>query len=223
MSRHLGMVILAMLAFATSAHAGAIAGHDYVVLPVPQRQAAKGKIEVIEFFSWGCSHCNEFYPLLNRWLATLPKDVTFTRVPVDLGHPEWNTLVRAYYALQSTGDVARLDPQIFEAIHKEHVSLYDEKSITAWVEKHGVNVAKFTEAFHSFSVNTSVGRSENTVVAYRVEAIPMMGVGGRYTVARDYTKMLATSGELIAKVRAEDKKPRSPARGPRARTPDDSR
>jgi thiol:disulfide interchange protein DsbA len=208
MSRRLGIVMLALLALATSAHAGAIAGHDYVVLPVPQRQAAKNKIEVIEFFSWGCSHCYEFYPLLNRWLATLPKDVTFRRVPVSMGHPEWDTLVRAYYALQSTGDLDRLDSQIFEAIHREHVSLYDENSITAWVGKHGVNVAKFTEAFHSFSLNTSVGRSENTVVAYRVEGIPMMAVGGQYTVTNDRAKMLATTDELIAKVRDEGKKRR---------------
>jgi thiol:disulfide interchange protein DsbA len=206
MSGRISIVLVAFLAFANSVQASAIAGHDYVALPVPQRQETKGKIEVIEFFSWGCSHCYEFYPSLNRWLATLPKDVTFKRVPVGLGHPEWNNLVRAYYALQSTGDLARLDSPIFEAIHREHVSLFNEPSITAWVGEHGVNVAKFTEAFRSFSVNTSVGRSENTVVAYRVEGIPMMAIGGRYMVGGDHLKMLATSDELIVKVREEDKK-----------------
>jgi thiol:disulfide interchange protein DsbA len=204
----LGALLFGFGGCLASAHASAIAGHDYVVLPVPQRQDAKNKIEVIELFSWGCSHCYEFYPLLNRWLATLPKDVTFKRVPVSFGHPEWDTLVRAYYALQSTGDVARLDSQIFEAIHREHVSLYDEKSITAWVGKHGANVSKFTEAFHAFGVNTSVDRSENTVVAYRVDYIPMMAVGGRYTVTGDHAKMLATTDELIAKVRGLNKKPK---------------
>ena len=208
MSARNSIVLFAFLAFAASvqAGAGAVVGHDYVALAVPQRQETKGKIEVIDFFSWGCSHCYEFNPLVNRWLATLPKDVTFKRVPVALGHPEWNNLVRAYYALQSTGDLARLDSPIFEAIHREHISLYDEKSITAWVGEHGVNVAKFTEAFRSFSVNTSVGRSENTVVAYRVEGIPMMAIGGRYTVGGDQAKMLATTDELIVKVREENKK-----------------
>jgi thiol:disulfide interchange protein DsbA len=208
MSIRFGVAMLAILATATSGHASAIAGHDYAVLAVPQRQETKAKIELIEFFSWGCPHCYEFYPLLNRWLATLPRDVTFKHVPVSLGHPEWDMLVRAYYALQSTGDLARLDSQIFEAIHREHVSLFDEKSITAWVGKHGVGVAKFTEAFRSFGVNTSVGQSEDTVVAYRVGGVPMMAVGGRYTVSGDHKTMLATSDELIAKVRAEEKKGR---------------
>jgi thiol:disulfide interchange protein DsbA len=208
MSIRLGIVTLAFLALAAPVHASAIAGHDYVVLSVPQRQESQGKIEVIEFFSWGCPHCYEFYPKLNRWLATLPTDATFKRVPVSLGHPEWDTLVRAYYALQSTGDVARLDSQIFEAIHRDHVSLFDEKSITTWVGKHGVNVAKFTEAFRSFGVNTNAGQSEDAVAAYRVDGIPMMAIGGRYTITGDHAKMLATSDELIAKVRAEDKKPK---------------
>ena len=203
-----GIVMVAFVALSTSVQASAIAGHDYAVLDVPQRQETKGKIEVIEFFSWGCPHCYGFYPLLNRWLATLPKDVTLKRVPVSLGHPQWDTLVRAYYALQSTGDAARLDSLIFEAIHREHVSLFDEKSITAWVGKHGVNVAQFTAAFRSFAVNTSVGQSEDAVAAYRVDSIPTMAIGGRYTVTSDHAKMLATSDELIAKVRAEDKKPR---------------
>ena len=81
--------------------------------------------------------------MLSRWVGTLPKDASFKRVPVGLGHPEWEALAKAYYALQATGDVDRLDSQIFEDIHKNHVWLYDEASITAWLGKHGVNVAKF--------------------------------------------------------------------------------
>jgi hypothetical protein len=71
-----------------------------------------------------------------------------------LGHPEWEVLAKAYYALQSMGDVDRLDSQIFEDIHKNHVWLYDEQSITAWVGKHGVDIAKFTATYRSFGVNT---------------------------------------------------------------------
>src|SRR6267154_4874596 len=135
MFKRLGIVTLAFLALAPSAYPGVVAGHDYTVLGVPQRQEINGKIEVVEFFSWGCPHCYEFYPMLSRWLGTLPKDARFKRVPVGLGHPEWEALAKAYYALQWTGDVDRLDSQIFEDIHKNHVWLYDEQSITAGVGK----------------------------------------------------------------------------------------
>ena len=208
MTVRIGFVMLAFLAFVTSAHASIVAGHDYVVLDVPQRQETKGKIEVIEFFSWGCPHCYDFYPLLNRWLAKLPKDIAFKRVPVGFGHPEWDNLAKAYYALQSTGDLARLDGPIFEAIHREHVSLYDEDNITAWVRKHGVNVAQFTAAYRSFGVNTNVGQAQQTVIDYRVDGIPTLAIGGRYKVSSDHNKMLPIADELIAKVREEERKPK---------------
>jgi hypothetical protein len=72
-----------LLALSTSIQANIIAGHDYVGLGTPQRQETNGKIEVVEFFSWGCPHCYEFYPMLARWTARLPKDVSFKRVPVN--------------------------------------------------------------------------------------------------------------------------------------------
>jgi thiol:disulfide interchange protein DsbA len=202
----ISIVALAFLALSTSLQASIIAGHDYVVLSTPQRQESNGKIEVVEFFSWGCPHCYEFYPMLSRWAAALPKDAAFKRVPVGLGHPEWEALARAYYALQSTGDVERLDSQIFEDIHRNHVWLYDEQSITAWVGKHGVNVAKFTEVYRSFGVNTSAGQAEQRAEDYRIPGVPTLAIAGKYTVDGEQAKMLTTSDQLIAMARAANKK-----------------
>ena len=196
---------LIFLALSTSLQASIIAGHDYVVLSTPQRQESNGKIEVVEFFSWGCPHCYEFYPMLSRWLSTLPKDAGFKRVPVGLGHPEWEALARAYYALQATGDVERLNSKIFEDIHRNHEWFYDETSITAWVGKHGVNVAKFTEAFRSFNVNMTVGQAEQRAEDYRIPGVPTLAIAGKYTVDGDQAKMLTTSDQLIVMVRAANK------------------
>jgi thiol:disulfide interchange protein DsbA len=201
----ISIVALALLALSTSPQASIVAGHDYVVLSIPQRQESNGKIEVVEFFSWGCPHCYEFYPMLSRWLSTLPKDVSFKRVPAGLGHPEWEALARAYYALQVTGNVDRLDSQIFEDIHKNHVWLYDERSITAWVGKHGVNVAKFTEAYRSFNVNVSAGHAEQKAEDFRIPGVPTLAIAGKYTVDGDQAKMLTTSDQLIVMARAANK------------------
>jgi thiol:disulfide interchange protein DsbA len=202
----IGIVALAFLALSTSPQASIIAGHDYTVLDVAQRQESNGKIDVVEFFSWGCPHCYEFYPKLARWLATLPKDASFKRVPVGLGHPEWEALGKAYYALQSTGDADRLDSQIFEDIHKNHVWLYDERSITTWVGKHGVDVAKFTAAYRSFGVNMSEAQAEQKAVDYRLPGVPTLAIAGKYTVTGDQEKMLTTSDQLLAMERAANKK-----------------
>jgi protein dithiol oxidoreductase (disulfide-forming) len=202
----ISVVALTFFALPAALHAGIVAGHDYVVLNASLRQEHDGKIEVVEFFSWGCPHCYEFYPMLSRWVAALPKDVVFKRVPVGLGHPEWEALAKAYYALQSTGDVGRLDLQIFEDIHRNHAWLYDERSITAWVAKHGVNVPKFTEAFRSFGVSTSAGQAEQQAEDYRIPGVPTLAVSGKYMVSDDHAKMLNTSDQLIAMSRAAPNK-----------------
>lgn len=202
MRSRISIAALAFLALSLSVQANIIAGHDYVVLDTPQRQDANRKIEVIEFFSWGCPHCYEFYPMLARWTATLPKDVNFKRVPVGLGHPEWEALAKAYYALQSTGDVDRLNSQIFEDIHTKHVWLHDEQSITAWVGKHGVDISKFTAAFRSFGVNTTVGQAEQQAMDYQIPGVPALAVAGKYMVSGDQEKMLTSSDQLIVMARA---------------------
>jgi thiol:disulfide interchange protein DsbA len=202
----ISLVALSFLGLSTSPQAGIIAGHDYTVLDVAQRQESNARIQVVEFFSWGCPHCYDFYPKLSRWLATLPKDHSFKRVPVGLGHPEWEALAKAYYALQSTGDLDRLDSQIFEDIHKNHVWLYDEKSITAWVGKHGVDVARFTAAFRSFGVNTSEAQAEQKAEDFRIPGVPTLAIDGKYTVSGDQEKMLTTSTQLIAMEQATNKR-----------------
>ena len=201
----ISILALALLALSTSVQGSIVAGHDYQVLSTPQRPESSGKIEVVEFFSWGCPHCYEFYPKLSRWLATLPKDASFKRVPVGLGHPEWEALAKAFYALQSTGDVERLDAPIFEDIHKNHVWLYDEQSITAWVGRHGVDVAKFAAAYRSFGVNTNVGQAEQKSVDYRIPGVPALAIAGKYLVSDSPEKMLATSDQLIVMERAARK------------------
>jgi thiol:disulfide interchange protein DsbA len=87
------------------------------------------------------------------------------------------------------------------------VWLYDEASITAWVGKHGVNLAKFTEAFRSFGVNTNVGQAEQRAEDYRIPGVPTLAIAGKYVVSDTQEKMLTTSDQLIAMERAASKKP----------------
>jgi thiol:disulfide interchange protein DsbA len=180
-----------------------VPGRDYTVLQRAQGPEKTGTLEVIEFFSWACPHCYEFYPLLTPWVAKLPKGVVFRKVPLGFGRPEWANLERAYYALESTGDLARLDAPMFEAIHKQHLQLRDQLSITNWLGTQGVNTQQFAIAYNSFGVSTRVSQAEGMVEPYQVDYVPTLAVGGRYTVTGAHEKMLAVASELIAKVRAD--------------------
>jgi thiol:disulfide interchange protein DsbA len=130
-------VLLAGLFAATAAHADAVQGRDYRLLapaqPSAEPGAHPGKVEVIEFFSYGCPHCAHFHPSVTQWASELPSDAVFVRVPVSFGRREWGQLVRAYYALQATGQLERLDGALFKAIHEQHKPLFDEGRLAAWI------------------------------------------------------------------------------------------
>jgi thiol:disulfide interchange protein DsbA len=94
-------------------------GVDYTLL---QAQSSTPKIEIIEFFSYACPHCNELDPYLRDWEKRLPKDVVFYRVPAP-GNPAWASLAYTFYALEALGLIDRLHNSIFDAIHKDKTRL----------------------------------------------------------------------------------------------------
>jgi thiol:disulfide interchange protein DsbA len=166
-------------------------GRDYDPIQPPQPGESAGKIEVLEFFSYGCPHCKDFHPLVMAWAAKLPKDVSFKRVPVTFGRAAWTNLARLYHSLQTSGDLARLDTAVFSAIHEQRVDLYTDKSILAWVKGQGVDTKSFAAAFDSFGVNTQVARDEQLVKNYKVQGVPLLTVAGHYAVTGQAAKRLA--------------------------------
>lgn len=194
----------ALFTFSLPALPDAVAGREYAPLSPPQAPETSGKTEVIEFFSYGCPHCNHFHPLISKWSAQLPSHVNFIRIPVSMGHPQWGQLVRAYYALQATGDLARLDTALFKAIHEERQQLYNEANLTAWAAQNGVDAAKFASAFNSFNVSTKASHAEQLSRDYKVDGIPRLVVAGKYIVlGSNFDQMLANATQIISKA-AED-------------------
>lgn len=182
-------------------------GVDYRPLAPPQpSSSAPGKIEVLEFFSYGCPHCAEFFPLVSTWVATLPKDVVFRRVPVGFNRPAWINLQRTYFALQASGDLARLDGKLFQALHEEHLPLFEEPALAEWVGKNGGDAQKFAAAYTSFGINNLTVEADKMSEDYQVTGIPTMAVAGKYIALGDtFTALLASTDKLIAKARAEAK------------------
>jgi len=201
------VIALAALLCAAAANADVIQGRDYRLLTAPQPPSTEsGKIEVIEFFSFGCPACNMLQPIINRWETKLPEDVVLTRVPVGLKNPAWELYARTFYALESLGEIDRLDDTLFSAIHEQKLPLTDERKVTEWVKTQGVDAAKFSAAFRSFTVNTKLARAEQLVKQYKVFQVPTVTVAGRYVVvganARSYDDWLKIADQLIAKAKS---------------------
>lgn len=156
-----------------------VEGRDYTRVDPPQPTTAVGKVEVLEFFSYGCPHCNALEPSLQAWVRTLPADVAFKRVPVPFLFNAEN-FQRTYYALEMMGLVDALQAKVFAAVHVEKLRLDKPEDIAAWVAKNGGDSTKFLAAFKSFSVATSVARAKKMVADYKVDSVPTLTIQGRY-------------------------------------------
>ena len=179
-------------------------GKDYTLLSPAQPTEDAGKIEVIEFFSYGCPHCADFNPLLHAWAAKLPGDVVVKKVPITFGRAAWANIARLYYALKVTGDYERLDSEVFKAIHNDRINLFEEKSLLEWVAKKGVDQKKFTDAFTSFGVMSQVKRGDQMAQSYKIQGVPALAIDGKYMVGgKDFNEQLAIADKLIAKARSE--------------------
>ena len=180
------------------------AGKDYTLITPAQPSDDPAKIEVLEFFSYGCPHCSDFHPLVSAWAAKLPGDVVFKRVPITFGRAAWANISKLYYTLETTGDLAKLDGDIFKAIHGERVNLFDEKTLTEWVIKKGVDPKKFADTFNSFGVMSKVKRGDQLATAYKIQGVPAIAIGGKYLVGgADFNEQLAIADKLLTKARNE--------------------
>lgn len=184
------------------------AGKEFKMIS-PALPSPKDKIEVIEFFSYGCNHCSDFHPIISQWAAKLPKDVSFRRVPVSFNRPEWARFSRIYFALEATGDLAKLDAAVFIAIHEQRVPFKSDEAVIAWVGSKGADARKFGEAFSGFSMQSKVQRADQDASAARIGGVPSLAVDGRYLInneaASSYEDLLRITDSVVAKVRQERK------------------
>ncbi len=186
------------------------AGADYSELKVPQPvEVPPGKIEVVEFFWYGCPHCYSLEPYIENWSKKLATDTVFRRIPA-VFNERWARDAAIYYAFETLGVTEKVHRPLFDAIHKEALKTDSPQALAQWLERHGVDAKKFEDVVKSFGVQSKVKRAQQLSVSYRLEGTPTMGVNGRYTVSPEQGKtqegILANVDYLIAVARQGVKK-----------------
>lgn len=190
---------------AVVAQGAPIEGKHYTRLaqPVPVSVPA-GKIEVVEFFSYGCPHCFALEPTLEQWATRLPPDVVLKRVPVGF-NALYENYQKIYFALEAMDKVDAMHRKVFDAIHVQRMRLDKEADLAAFMTANGVDGAKFIEHFKSFSVQSKARQAQQLSQAYKIDGVPTMGVQGRYTTsgaqAGSNERALAVTDALIQNVR----------------------
>lgn len=185
-------------------------GKDYVVITPAIPTDSPGKIEVTEFFWYGCPHCYHFEPTFTQWEKKLGKDVAVRFIPAPL-NPAWTPGAKLYYALDALGMQDKLRNDIFAAIHSERsLSPNDERGFAAWVAKKGVDATKFTEVYNSFTVQSKVQRAGQLTNAHKIDGTPSVTINGKYRILEPAGMppevFMQVADALVAKARKESGK-----------------
>ncbi|TMH64291.1 MAG: thiol:disulfide interchange protein DsbA/DsbL [Betaproteobacteria bacterium] len=200
--------ILALFALLVAAPLIAAAqgdGFKYSELKPTQPVSLEGKkIEVIEFFWYGCPHCYNLEPQLESWVKKLPPDVQFRRVPA-VFNARWGHDAAIFYTFEALGVLDKLHRPFFDAIHREGLRTDNPEALAQWLQKNGVDPKKFNETLKSFTVQSKTRRAVQITTAYAIDGTPAMAVHGRYTVSVEQggtrEGLLQTVSHLVDMVR----------------------
>ncbi len=218
--RQIAAAALAATALAAAALLAAPAAAQqqpaFAELSPPLPTDAKDRIEVVEFFWYECPHCYALEPYLDGWIKRLPKDVEFRRVPATFNE-RWNLSARVYYALESMGLIDKLHRPLMDAIHRDRLRITDERQLTDWLQRQGVDVAKFSATLKSFAVEGRLKRAQALVQGSKIDGVPALMINGQYIVGAGNSgteeRMLAIADSLIERAR-KGAPPPAPAAAP---------
>lgn len=182
-------------------------GKDYEVLAAPGPTEDPSKIEVREFFYYGCPHCFRLEKPLKVWSTTLANDVYITKTPGALT-PKWEPLARAFYIAVAMDIIPKIDTPLFSALHLENRSIYTRDSIQEFfAEKAGVSKEQFDKAYENFSIVQQVKNSEAMARQYRLTGVPTFIINGKYKTSVSMTgseeRLFVVMNALIQKERGE--------------------
>lgn len=175
------LLAIFIVVFSFQVFAEPVAGKDYKLVQPAQPTQSGNKIEVLEFFFYGCSHCFHLHPELSAWERNMPKDVDLVLIPT-VFNPNWEPMAYTYYALEVMGEQQKLHHDLYDAWNVNNIDLSSESKIAGFVSKFGVDSKKFSSAYHSFGVQSKVMRSKQLTQSYSIRGTPTLIVDGKYLI-----------------------------------------
>lgn len=195
---------LACVSFAQPAAAQSQADLDY--REIPQQPIETGeKIEVIDFFFYGCQYCNDLLPRLERWRRGMPADVVMRHIPV-VRHDSWVPLAKTYFTLEAMGEVERLHPAVFHSYHVEDLYMSQEKVIAEWAGKQGLDREKFMAIYRSDETRQKVERARKQTMQYEIQGTPSLVVDGRFLTDGASAKTIEILDRMVRIARQQREK-----------------
>jgi len=178
------------------------AGKDYQLVTPAQPGGSEGKVQVVELFWYGCPHCYDFEPQLERWIENKPEHVEFIRIPAIFNRAPWALHAQTYYTAEALEVLDKFHRPFFNAIHQDGKRMASEEDIRDFFAELGVDAEEFDAAFNSFAVQSKVRRAADLTKRYGITGVPAMIVNGKYRTggraAGTFTRKLEIVDALVA-------------------------
>ncbi len=194
------LLFVSTAGLAAEAPKAADAGEAYELVKPPRPTADPSKVEVIEFFWYGCPHCYHFEPHVKAWLKTKPANVVFIRQPA-VFNPHWAAHAKAFFTAESLGVLDKVHDDFYDAIQNKKQTLESEADLAKFFADHGVKEDDFHKAYKSFAVDAKMRQAQTLAPSYGIDGTPALIVNGKYRIgagkAKSFEKMIETANALI--------------------------
>ncbi|KNH09314.1 Periplasmic thiol:disulfide interchange protein DsbA [Candidatus Burkholderia brachyanthoides] len=190
-------IAAASMSVATTVHAVPTQGKDYTVLQAPRPIGAPdGKVKVIEFFWYGCPHCNEFEPYIEAWEKKQGPDVVFKRVPVAF-RDDFIPHSKMYHALVALGVAEKVTPAVFNEIHVKKNYLLTPQAQAVFLKTQGIDPKKYMDVYNSFSTQSDIQRDSKLLSDYHIDGVPTVVVQDKYVTVPAQTNSLKGTTDVL--------------------------
>ncbi|MFK7993448.1 MAG: thiol:disulfide interchange protein DsbA/DsbL [Granulosicoccus sp.] len=152
---------------------------NYELIDPPLNTRVSDKVEVIEYFWFGCPHCFSFEPAINAWKDNKPDYVEFVREAPPL-NPSWEAHSRAFYASELMGVSDQFFEPMFNAIHVDRRALRSPKQIVKFVGELGIDADKFGKTMDSFATNTKINQAMQMAAGAGLTGVPSIVINGKF-------------------------------------------
>lgn len=182
------------------------AGVHYFELKEPQPVQTGSQIEVLEMFWYGCPHCYDLEPHIEKWLKTKPENAAYVRLPT-IFRPSWTLHARAYYTFEALGTLDTFHRDFFDEIHKRKNRVQTAEELENYVVQRGIDKNKFYEAYNSFAVDSKLRHAQLMSARYEANGVPTFVVDGKYrataSTAGGHQELMQVVNYLVEKAAAE--------------------
>lgn len=185
-----------------------VEGKNYQIISPAVATHSGDKVEVVEVFSYACSHCAHFQPYADKIMAELPKGAVYVNKPAVFSQ-QWEPYARGFLAAKAMGVAKKSHQALFDALHRDHQPIRTLADLGQFYAQYGVSAGEFVSTAESFVITTQMQQDVAWEREAGVAGTPTIIIDGKYrfdaSTAGGNEQVIKLTEYLVSKELAERK------------------